>query len=116
MRRQVITRRRIRSVSLDGCGNAFESGPAALGLHAKGARRDRAAAPQEGQHFGDVRTAQTVPGMGLDADWFPDRTELMTTDGARLISVTVSWPGAKESRARALAEALARTYLGPAHG
>ncbi|MGZ4174171.1 MAG: hypothetical protein ACXVQR_06810, partial [Solirubrobacteraceae bacterium] len=74
---------------------------------------------EDGQHFGNVRTAappQTVPGVGLDADWFPDHTELLTTDGARLISVTVHWPGATQARARALAEALARTYLGQAHG
>lgn len=59
-----------------------------------------------------MRTAappQAVPGMGLDADWFADHTELMTTDGVRLTSVNVHWPGATEARARALAEVLART-------
>jgi hypothetical protein len=51
-------------------------------------------AVEAGQQFGAVRTftpLQNVPGLGLDADWFPDHTKLMTTDGVRLLSVPVDW-------------------------
>lgn len=69
---------------------------------------------EQGQQFGSVRLAappEDVRGIGLDADWFPDQTELMTTDGKRLITVTVSWPAANPKRWRAIAERVARVYV-----
>lgn len=54
-----------------------------------------------------------VQGIGLAATWFPGSDQFMTTDGVRLITVTVHWPGASSARRRGLAEAVARTYLGP---
>jgi hypothetical protein len=71
---------------------------------------------EAGQQFGTVRTfapPQTVSHLGLDASWFPDLSELMTTDGRALITVTVKWPRAPQRRQRELAAAVARTYLGP---
>lgn len=54
-----------------------------------------------------------IPGVGLDADWFPDQQQIMTTDGKQLITAAVSWRHSKQSDRRALAEAAARAYLGP---
>lgn len=68
------------------------------------------------QVFGAVRVEPTptpIAGLGIDAWWFPGERRVMTTDGTRLITVNVSWPGETQSRRRALAVALARAYLGP---
>jgi hypothetical protein len=54
---------------------------------------------------------QAVSGLGLVASWFPSRDQLMSTDGVKLLNVTVSWPGARPSREIALATALSRPYL-----
>jgi hypothetical protein len=54
---------------------------------------------------------QAVSGLGLVASWFPDRDQLMSTDGLKLLTVTVAWPGARASREIALATALSRPYL-----
>jgi hypothetical protein len=67
------------------------------------------------QVFSTVRliaAPQQVPGIGLDADWFPAEQQLMTTDGRRLLTVSVGWGGASESRRRALAEVVVGPYLG----
>ncbi len=61
-----------------------------------------------------VAPPQDIPGLGLDADWFPPATQLMTTDGTRLITVKVSWDGVPQARMIALADATARAYLAPA--
>jgi hypothetical protein len=71
-------------------------------------------AVEAAQVFGPKRLTpapQAVTGLGLEADWFPAYPQLMATDGIRLITVSVSWRGATQSRERALAETLARTYL-----
>jgi hypothetical protein len=60
-----------------------------------------------------VAPPQRITGLGLDADWFPSGQQLMTSDGDRLITVTVGWRGASASRKRELAEVVARPYLGP---
>jgi hypothetical protein len=73
------------------------------------------AAVEEAQVFGAARVVpapQAVTRLGLDAYWFPAEQHLMTTDGVRLITVTVRWPAARQSRRRALAAAVARRYLG----
>lgn len=66
------------------------------------------------QQFASVREIappQAVSNLGIEADWFPATTQLMATDGIRLISVTVDWPGTTQGRRRALAEAVTRPYL-----
>jgi hypothetical protein len=68
------------------------------------------------QQFSAVRLEPApvhVGGLGLDADWFPKEKQLETTDGVRLITVTVNWNGVPKARQIALAKATARTYLGP---
>jgi hypothetical protein len=56
---------------------------------------------------------QHVASLGLDAQWFPEEEELLTTDAVRLITVTiVRWPGASQARWRRLAATAARPYLG----
>jgi hypothetical protein len=52
-----------------------------------------------------------VPGLGLEAAWFPAETHLMATDGTRLVTVTVDWPRASQTREIALARAVTRQYL-----
>jgi hypothetical protein len=56
---------------------------------------------------------QTIAGLGLAADWFPADRRLLVTDGTRLVTITVTWPGAGAGAGppRRLAEALARGYL-----
>jgi hypothetical protein len=69
---------------------------------------------EAGQQFGAVRTVappQAVTRLGLEADWFPTEAQLMTTDGVRLITVSVSSRGETPGHERALAEEVARTYL-----
>jgi hypothetical protein len=66
------------------------------------------------QVFGPTRMPATpvvVTGLGLEATWFPDYTELMSTDGRRLITVSVGWRGATQARELALAETMSRPYL-----
>jgi hypothetical protein len=72
------------------------------------------AAVEAGQRFSNtsvVAAPVSVAGLGLDAQWFPADAKLMTTDGARLITVVVSWPAANDARKRSLAESVARPYL-----
>ena len=54
---------------------------------------------------------QAVMHLGLEASWFPNRDQLMSTDGLKLLTVTVAWPGASPRREIALATALSRPYL-----
>jgi hypothetical protein len=58
-----------------------------------------------------IAAPQAVTGLGIEADWFPAETQLMATDGIRLITVLVAWHRGARGRRRSLAEALARTYL-----
>jgi hypothetical protein len=57
-----------------------------------------------------------LKGLGLDADWFPEEQQLMTTDGNVLLTVTITWPRAKQAKEIALAKRLARPYLGKLNG
>ncbi len=59
---------------------------------------------------------EAVTGLGLEADWFPAYPQLMATDGIRLVTVAVNWPGVSQRRRQRLAEALTRTYLRTPHG
>jgi hypothetical protein len=70
---------------------------------------------EDSQQFGTERTFTppvTVPKLGLDAAWVPDESQLLTTDGRRLLTVTVAWRGKKRARQIALATLVARRYLG----
>jgi hypothetical protein len=76
-------------------------------------------AVEASQQFTAVRTTpppEDITGIGLDADWFPDRDQFMTTDGRRLITVAVRWPAASMARRRALGEAVGRAYVTPSKG
>ncbi|HEY1594768.1 MAG TPA: hypothetical protein VGF74_05200 [Thermoleophilaceae bacterium] len=69
---------------------------------------------EETQQFSttrEVAPAQHIGHLGLDADWFPGEQQLMTTDGKQFLTVTVRWAKAKTARRRALATAVARSYL-----
>jgi len=69
---------------------------------------------EDGQQFGAARNFSppiAVAGIGLDAAWLPDQNRLITADRTRLVSVTVDWPAASPRRQRALAAALAHSYL-----
>jgi hypothetical protein len=66
------------------------------------------------QPFGPTRLSpapQAVNGVGLVASWFPNRDQLMSTDGLKIITITVAWPGASVGREIAVASAISRPYL-----
>ena len=70
---------------------------------------------EDGQQFGTQRNFSptvTVPKLGLDAAWVPDQSQLLTTDGRVLVTITVAWKGVKPARQIALATLVARRYLG----
>jgi hypothetical protein len=70
------------------------------------------------QQFGTERlyAAPTlIMGLGLDAYWYPDPNYAQTTDGVRLITATISWPGSSQAHRQALAIAVARRFLGRIH-
>lgn len=71
-------------------------------------------AVEASQQFATVREVAApvqVPHIGLDAYWYADAQQFQTTDGVRLITVTVSGVGAAARQER-LAIAAARPYLG----
>jgi len=49
--------------------------------------------------------------MGLEADWFPAREQLMATDGLKLITTTVKWKGVTQKHRLALARAFTKPYI-----
>lgn len=59
-----------------------------------------------------------IMNLGLEADWFPQYPQLMTTDGYRLITVAVTWrhEPQRDERALAMAMAMARPFLHTPHG
>lgn len=70
---------------------------------------------EDSQQFGTVRNFTppvTVSRLGLDAAWVPDQSQLLTTDGRSLLTITVAWRGEKQARQIALATLVARRYLG----
>ncbi len=57
-----------------------------------------------------------VSGLGPYASWFPTRGQLMATNKVDLITVTVTWPGAKRDPEVAVARAAIVPYLAGPHG
>jgi hypothetical protein len=49
--------------------------------------------------------------MGIGANWFPAREQLMATDGLKLITTTVTWKGVTQKRRLALAKAFTKPYI-----
>jgi hypothetical protein len=49
--------------------------------------------------------------LGLEADWFPAREQLMATDGLKLITTTVTWRGVTQKHRLALAKAFTKPYI-----
>jgi hypothetical protein len=71
-------------------------------------------AVETSQLFGPKRfvaAPTAINNLGIEADWFPNLSQLMSTDGLQLITVTVHWPGTRPAREIGLAEVLSRTYL-----
>lgn len=70
----------------------------------------------EGQQvFSPVRLVPApvaVTGLGLLASWFPNQSQLMSTDGVRLIRTTVVWPAARQAMKIGFATRISRLYLG----
>jgi hypothetical protein len=64
-------------------------------------------------HQGAKAYPVNIPHLGLDADWLPAEHQVITTDGVRLITVTVNGLPAGAPPAPAVAARLARVYLGP---
>jgi hypothetical protein len=58
----------------------------------------------------------SINGVGLEADWFPQYPYLLTTDGFRMLAVTVVWPHHTQRSERALAIAIVTPYLHTPHG
>jgi hypothetical protein len=54
---------------------------------------------------------QAIPGLGIEASWFPEEMQAMTTDGVRLITVTPTWRHSTQAQKRSLSVAVARLYL-----
>jgi hypothetical protein len=70
---------------------------------------------EDSQQFGTVRNFSppvNVPKLGLVAAWVPDESQLLTTDGRHLLTITVAWRRQKRARQIALATLVARRYLG----
>jgi hypothetical protein len=70
---------------------------------------------EAGQQFGTVRNFAPpvhVPKLGLDGAWLPDLSQLITSDGKTLLTITVAWRGRNQARQIALATRVARQYLG----
>jgi hypothetical protein len=59
---------------------------------------------------------QTVSGLGPFASWFPTRNQLMATNDVDLLTVTVTWPGARRNAEVRIARAAIVPYLARKHG
>jgi hypothetical protein len=59
---------------------------------------------------------QTVSGLGPFASWFPTRNQLMATNDVDLLTVTVTWPGARRNAEVRIARAAIVPYLAHKHG
>lgn len=53
-----------------------------------------------------------VMGLGLEASWLPDEHALMSTDGLRLVTVSLTWPGTRQAQKIQFATRISRFYLG----
>jgi hypothetical protein len=56
---------------------------------------------------------RTIKHLGLDANWFPLQSRLLTTDGVRLVTVKLHAPDIERAERRAIAVKMAGVYLGP---
>jgi hypothetical protein len=59
---------------------------------------------------------QGLSGLGPFASWFPTRNQLMATNDADLMTVTVTWPGARRNAEVGVARAAVVPYLVRPHG
>jgi hypothetical protein len=58
---------------------------------------------------------RSIKHLGLDADWFPLESRLLTTDGVRLTEVKLKAPAIGPRQREDIAIRLSRAYLGPLH-
>jgi hypothetical protein len=66
----------------------------------------------EWSHKGAHAAPAPVTSLGLGGYWFPLQSRMLTTDGVRLDTIKVIWPGGGAAR-KPLAVRLADVYLGP---
>lgn len=59
---------------------------------------------------------ESVSGLGPFASWFPNNHQLMATNDVDLLTVTVTWPGARRNAEVGVAHAAIRPYLARKHG
>lgn len=59
---------------------------------------------------------QGLSGIGPFASWFPNTHQLMATNNADLVTVTVTWPGAGRNAEVGVARAAVVPYLKRRHG
>ena len=62
------------------------------------------------------RRPEGLSGLGPFASWFPNNRQLMATNYADLLTVTVTWPGAGRNTEVRLARAAVVPYMFKAHG
>jgi hypothetical protein len=62
------------------------------------------------------RPPQGLSGLGPFASWFPNNHQLMATNDADLMTVTVTWPGAGRNTEVGVAHAAVVPYLVRPHG
>jgi hypothetical protein len=75
-------------------------------------------AVEASQQFAPIPAAKLpvqVDHVGLEAFWYPAFDQFETTDGVRVIQVTVTVPGASRARLIAIGKAAATPYLGKLH-
>lgn len=69
----------------------------------------------EGQQVFGPRRLTPAPvavlNLGLLASWFPGPSQLMSTDGLRMVTTTVNWAGTKQGKEIRFATRLSRLYL-----
>jgi hypothetical protein len=87
-------------INLDSAPQTYSRFERIIAEYAQGFPVRRSAAPQ------NIDT-------GLGGAWLPTESEFVTTDGHRLITVTVAWRGARARALRSLAVSEGRLYLGP---
>ncbi len=59
---------------------------------------------------------RALPGLGPWASWFPNNHQLMATNDVDLLTVTVTWPGARPAAEVKVARAAVVSYLRHRHG
>ena len=54
--------------------------------------------------------------VGLESSWFPEEQWMVSTDGYRVVTVSVDWAGAKQAQKIDVTSRVTLTYLHTPHG